>query len=137
MSEAPIRAIEGKCLHYNGTKNDLCEAGVNYEELASGEKPMFDVLPCFGKGLPCERECAKRLLPTKEQVQAWKQYTDARFAKLFEAIAIITEQNNKDKNGRGIIVCPACQGRLHYSVASYNGHIHGSCETQECLKWMQ
>lgn len=133
----PLRAIEGKCLHFNGTKNDACEAGVNYEALADNGKPLFDVLPCFGKGLPCEKVCEKKLLPTKDQVAAWKEYTNGRLVHTVEAIAIITKQNDEDKKGRGIIVCPACQGKLHYSVASYNGHVHGSCETQECLQWMQ
>jgi len=28
-------------------------------------------------------------------------------------------------------------GALHYSVASYNGHMHGRCETEGCVAWMQ
>lgn len=136
--DKPIRAIEGKCLHYNGTVNPCCDAGVNYELLADGGKPLFDVLPCFGKGKDCEKHCEKKLLPTKEQVKAWKDYTDERFTKIFEARDLIIKQNEKDKRGKGFVNCPACsKGRLYYSVASYNGHVHASCETQECLQWME
>jgi hypothetical protein len=138
MDTKPTRAIEGKCLHYNGTKNECCDAGVNYMELkGDAAGVLFDVLPCFGKAMKRDKPCAKRLLPTLEQVNAWKQYTNARLVHTLEAIGIITEQNKTDKKGRGLVVCPACGGNLHYTVAGYNGHVHGSCETQECLQWMQ
>jgi hypothetical protein len=38
---------------------------------------------------------------------------------------------------REIIECPKCQGRLHLSQSSYNGHVHGHCETQGCVSWME
>lgn len=136
--DKPIRAIEGKCLHYNGTKNDCCDAGVNYMELnGDATSALFDVLPCFGKGLPCEKACSKKHLPTIEQVSAWNNYTQARLRHTLTAINEIQEQYKKDKSGRGVIVCPACAGRLAYSVSSYNGHVHGTCETEGCLQWMQ
>lgn len=36
-----------------------------------------------------------------------------------------------------IIECPVCKGRLHLSQSAYNGHVHGRCETQDCLSWME
>lgn len=39
--------------------------------------------------------------------------------------------------GIGEIECPACKGRLKYSVAGYNGHLWGACATEGCLRWME
>lgn len=43
----------------------------------------------------------------------------------------------KNKDARGEMECPICQGKLHYTIAGYNGHIWGKCETEDCLQWMQ
>lgn len=36
-----------------------------------------------------------------------------------------------------VVECPACKGRLHLSIAAYNGHVHGKCETDGCVAWME
>lgn len=36
-----------------------------------------------------------------------------------------------------VIECPVCHGKLHLSQARYNGHVHGRCETEDCLNWME
>ena len=38
---------------------------------------------------------------------------------------------------RGVIDCPTCRGRLHWSRAPENGHVWGKCETEECVAWIQ
>ena len=43
----------------------------------------------------------------------------------------------KGHGGRGEITCPTCNGRLRYSVAGYNGHMHAACETKGCASWME
>ncbi|KKN46563.1 hypothetical protein LCGC14_0671570 [marine sediment metagenome] len=44
----------------------------------------------------------------------------------------------KDKtNARDSMECPLCKGVLHYTVAALNGHVHGKCETENCLGWME
>ena len=43
----------------------------------------------------------------------------------------------KGNGGSGILVCPKCGGTLHFRVAGCNGHIHGMCETKDCLRWME
>jgi hypothetical protein len=47
--------------------------------------------------------------------------------------------NAEAKKGlmRGIVECPGCGGKLHYSKSTYNGHIQGKCETDKCLSWIQ
>jgi hypothetical protein len=28
-------------------------------------------------------------------------------------------------------------GWLHLSQSAYNGHVHGKCETDDCVSWME
>lgn len=39
----------------------------------------------------------------------------------------------------GVIDCPCCGAKdsLSFSRAGYNGHIHASCETEDCVSWME
>jgi hypothetical protein len=43
------------------------------------------------------------------------------------------------KGGSGVIDCPVCGGKetLKFSRASYNGHIHARCTTENCVAWME
>lgn len=49
--------------------------------------------------------------------------------------AILADSKEKSRT-HGVIVCPECGGVLSYSIAS-NGHIHASCNTGDCLNWME
>lgn len=41
-------------------------------------------------------------------------------------------------SGAGEMACPVCKtGKLQYSRSSYNGHVHGKCETPGCVAWME
>ncbi|EIZ81883.1 hypothetical protein WYO_5471 [Methylobacterium sp. GXF4] len=37
----------------------------------------------------------------------------------------------------GTVECPTCKGCLAWVRDSSNGHLHGQCETEGCLRWMQ
>lgn len=40
--------------------------------------------------------------------------------------------------GAGVITCPICgTGKLRYSRAGYNGHVHARCSTDGCVAWME
>jgi hypothetical protein len=43
----------------------------------------------------------------------------------------------KGKGGHERVKCPICGGSLHLSIAAYNGHVWGVCETVGCLAWME
>lgn len=47
----------------------------------------------------------------------------------------------KQKNcfsGAGEMQCPVCKaGKLRYSRAGYNGHVHAACSTETCVRWME
>ena len=42
-----------------------------------------------------------------------------------------------DPAGSGTVECPTCKGRIHWARDSYSDHLHGQCETDGCLRWMQ
>lgn len=39
--------------------------------------------------------------------------------------------------GEHIIECPACGGRLHFSIAGSNGHALVRCESKDCVSWIE
>lgn len=60
-----------------------------------------------------------------------------RFQSTSIAIALINEKHPGKVDAQGSIECPECKGKLNYTKNSYNGHVWGHCETEECLRWMQ
>lgn len=41
-------------------------------------------------------------------------------------------------SGQGEITCPACStGRLRYSRAGYDCHVHARCSTENCVAWIE
>lgn len=41
-------------------------------------------------------------------------------------------------SGSGEIDCPICKsGKLRYSRATYNGHVHAACSNEQCVRWME
>lgn len=138
-----------KCVHYNGTVNECCEAGVNYRQLAGPPESSY------GRRLPCHPhlggdpagnvECPKRKLPTPEEVADDEAQMNARFERMGKARAAIVAALggpwHKTKNrtgGGGRTKCPNCEaGELAYRRAAYNGHIHARCSTPGCCSWME
>jgi len=63
-----------------------------------------------------------------------------RFTQMIKlTFPIVSEMKAKysKTGGSEIIECPVCKGSLNVSISSYNGHCHGSCETDGCLRWME
>lgn len=135
--------IGGRCSHFTGIReeNQSCKAGVVYATVKNKENKGLAGFPCFveGQGVPCD----KRHFPTQEEVAAEVAEHNARWERL--KLAMVSAREDAEKrgfgignSGRGHIVCPVCKtGELHYSVAGYNGHLHGRCSTEKCVQWMQ
>lgn len=60
---------------------------------------------------------------------------DEDFNRIVTARRAILDAGAKPST-RGVIECPNCKGRLHWSMA-FNKHIHASCETPKCCAWME
>jgi hypothetical protein len=119
-----------------------CAAGVVYRDLAGTTEPGWvRKLPCtrpIGNAKLDEQvTCDKREMPTAEQIAAYDAWLDRHMNLVGKAMQRCQDHAGGKRGIRGTVECPACQGRLNYSVAAYNGHLWGTCETPECLSWMQ
>lgn len=145
------------CKHFNGTyHNTHCEAGICYRDVTT--EP--DRLDGSGLRIPCRSEpifnnpnqleefakrgtCEKFQFPTDAEIEAdeaiWEEIhrkSMERFTKIGPLVKRI-KKDNKGKGNSGIAECPCCKGKLHWSIASVNGHVHMTCETDDCINFME
>jgi hypothetical protein len=116
------------CKHYNGGVNKVCRAGVNYKQ--AFPRLEFDQFPCLNRdsSIPCEFV----IFRTPEEIEA-EHLERAESLKFYaQASRLIAALSGH----AGTIDCPKCNGSLSWGRAS-NRHVHGACETEGCLAWMQ
>ncbi|MGD0278094.1 MAG: hypothetical protein ABSC11_02180 [Smithella sp.] len=126
------------CIYFDGIHSVKCKAGISYNE-------NLNALPCF-KGnwtylkipnpLP---DCKKRHFPTEAEVKAFvdieKEINDK--IKVINKILPRIKEEHYGEYWRGTEICPVCGGILHLIHKAINGHVHGECETKDCLSWME
>lgn len=149
----------GTCIHFNGVMNDRCKRGVSYEVMwPSGPKPCIQFMHKSARGgtylkpgeEPAEtkpfpgadkaKPCPLYQEPTSEAVQADMEAFEAARARTFAAIKVADTWRVKPKPAEDrfeVVECPVCNGRLHLRQSAYNGHVHGNCETDGCVSWME
>lgn len=141
----------GWCIHYRYDRtakrmaDSACDAGVRYGDIA-GKDDLGIVrrLPCFlnEKQQPAHAEavsCPKFRAPTQEEIKAHEEWVEKRMGRLRTVMLGIASwrEAHKGQSCDEVVECPACGGRLHLSIAAYNGHVHGKCETAGCVSWME
>lgn len=133
------------CKHFNGMAEDKCRLGIKYASLDPDPESdgMYYRLPCntrqhetttFVKGV-CDKFC----LPTEDELEEEDRVLEAmmeRFTRTLPLISQIKEEHH-GTNWAGVVVCPICSGNLHLSHAACNGHVHGKCETDDCVSFME
>lgn len=130
-----------QCVHFNGTVNDCCDAGVNYRQLVGG--PDFGWcrrLPCMDKyAKPDAVSCDKKRYPTEEEMVAYEKAVKESTERFLLTVPLITgmKARYRNRSGQETVECPACKGRLHMTISSINGHVWGRCDTEGCLAWME
>lgn len=138
----------GWCIHYTAPPRGLqidaphiCDAGIDLVRFAG---TRFDTRPCFldkktGKSKPNVQPCECLRIPTPEEIKSHEEWPDRRMNLRCAVMVGIAPWRAKHK-GRSfteVVECPACKGRLHLSIAAYNGHVHGTCQTAGCVSWME
>jgi hypothetical protein len=128
------------CIHYRGIGgHDSCAVGVTYDKtFRRGHWPCFMEK---ATGLPKSDAdpCDKLRPPTKEEIAtyaAWEARHDDKMRIVLTAVRP-WRAKHKGRSFSEIIECAACKGRLHLSISAYNGHVHGRCETADCVSWME
>jgi hypothetical protein len=116
------------CKNYNGAFNEACSAGVNYRKAFTG---------CFFGDRPCQNRestilCEFVNYRTPEEIEAERIEAGQLFGFIVTGLKTIATQSGQT----GSIDCPKCGGNLNWSRAS-NAHVHATCQTEGCLRWMQ
>jgi hypothetical protein len=127
------------CIHFTGIQHKTCKVNVPYEK-ARDESVKPYKFACLDSDTDI---CPLREYPTPEQIEADIAAFEKRMDDIRVAVPACREDAKangfgKGRGGRGAINCPVCKtGKLHYSVAGYNGHMWGKCTTEGCMSWMQ
>lgn len=133
----------GQCIHFNGIQHDCCRADVNYRMLANDAIPGMALrLPCWtptsGRNGNSPAMCEKYQSVTDSQVAEYKAEMEAYMDRIKKVMPVVSEWRKKSPRGKNeVIECPACNGNLHLTQASSNGHVWGKCETEGCVSWME
>lgn len=138
-------ATINKCRHYSGCINEKCDAGVVYDEVKEAPslgKPMR--LPCFveGRFSGPDLPCVSRSIPNEEEALAIATERCDKAYRNAEAVGKAKEDAlakgfKKGSAGRGEVPCIICNGKIRYTVAGLNGHMHAHCTTKGCVSWME
>lgn len=125
-----------ECVHFNGIQHGACKAGVNYADVRD-ETTRPHGFPCLAQ-YAGNATCPKLERMSREQAEAEEAAFQAAFARVNTCRGAIKEKHGKARGIRDEMPCPmGCGGTLRYSIASYNGHIHGACSTDGCASWME
>jgi hypothetical protein len=142
--EKTIQFEMNYCQHYKRGKGAdmVCSAGVDLKTLVKvpvGEK-QIKWGPCI-EGHTLENptaHCPHWIRRTREMGEKRADGVERALRQMEILSPFLTEWRKKEPIGKSEIVeCPVCKGRLHLSQSSYNGHVHGKCETPDCVAWME
>lgn len=95
--------------------------------------------PCFTDSDPhAVCSCEKREFRTQKENDARYAETMARMNKIMEVrVSILADAKDRGV-ASGMICCPVCvTGKVRYSIAGSNGHVHAKCSTDGCVGWME
>lgn len=163
MSEIPnkvfvkqrVGTFQKRCEHFGGIdftdKKKRCKAGVlmldviveqPYKYRNGNDRTVYTSnhsMPCFRDSDPCGVcSCEHQKFPTPEEIAAHDEEVQALFSRTMVAREAIVKATDGKRGVAGEIACPVCEsGKLRYSVASLNGHIHAGCTTENCVAWME
>lgn len=126
------------CHHFNGIKNNCCDAGIFYDDLNQDYKYC---IPCVQPHHTDNRPVVKcdlyRISTDHENELKKLRDNSGEFITLIIPLICKIKVEQHDKNWTDIIKCPKCDGKLRVSHTAYNNHVMGRCETKDCLLWME
>lgn len=124
------------CRHFNGIQHKRCIADVEYEVVrGSGSLPCFKLQ---GTAPPCASRDVMGAAEARASAEASAESLRNFFTHSKAAREAITQAHTETGANSGTILCPQCGGKLQWSRASSNGHVHARCmTTRECLAWME
>lgn len=122
------------CRHFTGIQNETCKEGIRYDSVRVKPETGMYQWPCLFSGGSCEKQSAY----TAEEIAEREEEIVLRTEGMLKARAAIVESVTKTSLHSGSIACPVCEtGNLAFTRAKLNGHIHASCSTVDCVRWME
>lgn len=137
MRKSHKEQIESKCVHFNGLIHDTCDAGVDYDSVSVPGNDFRYSKPCFKGG---SGECDQCRFPTEEEINEKINRSNLAVERIMKGLALKEEikQEHGKTYGTGVKECPECGKVLHYRYyGNENGHLHMSCETENCISFME
>ena len=131
------------CQHYNpqGIRKQ-CRAGAAIEiiQCAVTKPGGLKWGPCIeGHLLPDPHAlCPHWLRTTREQGEDRADMVEKSDRQMRLVMPVVNAwRTNPPTNRDEMITCPVCGGHLRLTQAACNGHVHGKCETPDCVNWME
>lgn len=134
------------CQHYKpqpgSLKQDYCALGHGASERmkAGREAGEPKMTPCIGGHTAKDvlALCPHWIRRTRDHAENRADEMEAAMERMAIVMPVVNDWRKKPPFGKQeVIECPKCKGRLHLSQSSYNGHVHGQCETEGCVSWME
>lgn len=144
--ESHIEFDRNYCVNYapkpGMTRDDYCSLGCDAlkrmkDARDAGEPNMT---PCIGGHTSPNvlKLCPKWERRSFEHAQKRADSIEQSMKRMTLVWPVVSAWRKEPPVGKSeIIKCPACEGRLHLRQSSYNGHVHGHCETEGCVSWME
>ncbi len=135
------------CTHYAPKPGaarsvDYCALGCDASAMMAKARGTSEprMAPCIG-GHNCKEVhaiCPKWERRSLEHAEARADRIENTLRRMAVVTPVVSAWRKKEPRGKQeVIECPACKGRLHLSQARYNGHVHGQCETKDCVSWIE
>lgn len=132
------------CKHFCGTVEPVCGAGVNIRELAGGpDYGWCTRLPCnshLGERDPSAVvHCDKYEEPTPEEIAEEELFMAQMMDRHIQSAPWVDSIRRAyaGKDAAGTDRCPICAAPIYWSISAYNGHVHATCSTDGCLRFME
>jgi hypothetical protein len=121
------------CRHFNGVQHVRCRQGIVYSSVRrEGQLACLHAAAAIG--------CADRSMLSLEEsrLMAARRCAelDAAAGHHRAARTAIESMRRRTGSSVGVIPCPKCGSSLHWQRTK-NGHVHGRCETEGCVAWME
>jgi hypothetical protein len=129
---------KGTCKHFRGIQHDTCSDNRDWRAITGGD--MIGVaqrMPCIKRN-PDQMICDFYAEPTEKEIEEDNAWIDKAIQNIKIAMPLISKiKEEYPDGGIGTKDCPVCGDKFHFSVAACNGHVHGKCETDDCLSFME
>lgn len=135
------------CIHYapkpgSSLKQDYCALGLGASSAMKRARKAGEpnMCPCIGghEASDVLALCPKWERRSLEHAEKRADDIAAAMERMSIVMPVVNAWRDKKPFGKQeVIECPKCKGRLHLSQSSYNGHVHGQCETKDCVSWME